>query len=385
MNSFKSMAALVTSLEVLRASGERGILLADAVSEVGPQHLPLVLALFSLFTILVKLGYIDDDQVHWPPHRGKSDFHGEDAWAAIGLGSEACALLDVLTFASDDLWDVPVLSVDAPSFSFMGEAKLEVINPLFQDDEAMRLPPRYLLLSRYYYHQPLLIYETLEAKVAWWDFMNEPGELRPADAMPAQKWQSADALLDVGQRILDLELVPSREGMPTFLDDPTNFEDQIILPERPEPAYWYVNRANTRLALRQIYLEHGWPGPDYRREDAKQAIETFHDQVRLLDKAIGPWTQEGYQPALHAKGAFYYMTFLQWAAGPDALTSPTFDECVEPPQESRDQDQAIERCIESCAAQLNQDFMDQSPSDGDTEARDKVEKALYICLDACSS
>ena len=73
------MAALVTSLEVLRASGERGILLGDAVSEVGPQHLPLVLALFSLFTILVKLGYIDDDQVHWPPHRGKSDFHGEDA------------------------------------------------------------------------------------------------------------------------------------------------------------------------------------------------------------------------------------------------------------------------------------------------------------------
>ena len=45
------------------------------------------------------------------------------------------------------------------------------------------------------------------------------------------------------------------------------------------PLQWYINRVDKFRAREHIYRQHGWPTPNYDREQALLALETFDTQI----------------------------------------------------------------------------------------------------------
>lgn len=312
---------LAHSLAQLQLSNSSGPSLAQAAGQVDNRHLPLLIGLHNVFTVLLDIGYLEPDQVHWPPHNGQPGFDAQ-AWTLIALGEEARKVIPLLPYAARD-FEGDVLAPAAKSVSYMGEPDLHVRDPRFNENEEDLVPPHLLRLTEHIEEErdEVLLYDTLEGQVAWW---NIGSPLKPAaQVVQDLEWQSASILSTWAEQIRDLSCLPVRSEAigPHIETEPTLGPDGV---DWTPPQRWVRNRVNTFRARQRIYRQHGWPDARYRRADALQAMEKSEYRLEDLE---APFQRSGrYLPHAQYQEAAALTQFLEEAVGPEAIVQPTLDE-----------------------------------------------------------
>lgn len=326
------MATLIHTLDELYLIGGRGATLAEAAARLSQRHISLILGCHNIFNILASIGYLNSDQIAWPPHTDNPDFHAEE-WSLVGLGDEVRALIPLLPYTEQ--FEADVMAPYAKSLPYLGEPDLHVRDPRFNELDEDLLPPQFLRLTEDVGGEgEVLVYDTLEAQLGWWDTAGTLPQ-SAGEAMRNLDWHPATLLSTYAQRILELEWLPNNftPGGPVLEEAPATLPPQQQMPTYALPIHWHINRVNYFRARQHAYKQHGWPGPDYDRQQALQALENLEVRSRELEEAMLPRPDrrtvddERYHPATQHGQARALTQFLQDAAGSTALTSPTFEEC----------------------------------------------------------
>jgi hypothetical protein len=120
------------------------------------KHHPIILGLFSLYSLLVSLRYFEENQISWPPH---DDFRPQE-WLEAGLDQTAVDVLDLLPLPkyggySQD-WQ---LAPSAPAISYLGEPDKYKLD-LTHNSDFIR--PSDIRLTEAYISGDVYIYNTRE-------------------------------------------------------------------------------------------------------------------------------------------------------------------------------------------------------------------------------
>jgi hypothetical protein len=117
---------LELTLERISQCKEHGTSLVDLIlsRQIHERHYPLILGLFTVYTLLESLGHFPaSENIFWPPH---SDFHREE-WLNIGFESEVVDILELLPYIKESIYpNEPIhIAHDAPGLSYLGKANTD--------------------------------------------------------------------------------------------------------------------------------------------------------------------------------------------------------------------------------------------------------------------
>jgi hypothetical protein len=123
---------------------------------ISQMHHPVILGLFSLYSLLVAMRYFDEDQISWPAH---DDFKSQE-WLKAGLDQTAVDVLELLPLSKDG--DDPLEWEMAPSsraISYLGEADKHKLDLTYNGDFTR---PSDIRLTEAYRSGDVYIYNTKE-------------------------------------------------------------------------------------------------------------------------------------------------------------------------------------------------------------------------------
>ncbi|KAK5703807.1 hypothetical protein LTR97_002820 [Elasticomyces elasticus] len=303
--------------------------LADAIPaqpfQDRPQpHLALVTGMYNLYMTLVSMGYLEKDEIAWPPQNLR--LNAKD-WLNHGLSREVVdvlnlpPLVDFANLTSDQLVILP--GATPPDF-FAEAASSHATDPRCSGGGAENsTPPTWLPLAyRIGYGGIAWYYNVAERSIGMWSQTNDSGT-GPLSTVPIV-WEPAHHVLDgwLGH-LRDLSWIPDR---PADQGPILALADILAMPPAlgaaTHPLYRQQTRLNAFYARRRIYQEHGWPD-QYRKDDCRAALANFNAQLDTLEQGVNAALHPSMEPYLYyaevqAEPVGRYTAFLEDAAGDEA-------------------------------------------------------------------
>jgi hypothetical protein len=140
------------------SNGKALVDLLDSTN-ISPQHDPLILGLFAVYTTLISLQYISPDDISWAPH--SEFFDGE--WLAVGFTQDVVAILALLPYPRRKLsgWDI---APEAPAQSYLGKGKGSVRDTTFNQDD--NILPEHIRITNGGRNGNNYIYNTKDGKLS---------------------------------------------------------------------------------------------------------------------------------------------------------------------------------------------------------------------------
>jgi hypothetical protein len=99
--------------------------LAELLGDMPVLHHPLILGLFAVYSLLIKLGNLNEDEVSFPPH---DDFCPEN-WLGIGFTQEVVDILELLPYAHRETGERASIAPWTPAISYLGGGDPDVRGP----------------------------------------------------------------------------------------------------------------------------------------------------------------------------------------------------------------------------------------------------------------
>jgi hypothetical protein len=124
--------------------------------DIPQMHHPVILGLFSLYSLLVSMRYFEEDQISWPPH---DDFRSQE-WLETGFDQTAVDVLSLIPLPIyGDYSQEWQLAPSARAISYLGEASIHKLDLTYNGDFTK---PSDIRLTEAYISGYVYIYNTKE-------------------------------------------------------------------------------------------------------------------------------------------------------------------------------------------------------------------------------
>jgi hypothetical protein len=290
----------------------RGKALVGLIEEhdVSSLHHPAILGLFAVYSILVTLGYFQNEEISWPPHE---DFAHEE-WLDLGFTQEVVGILALLPYQKPPFNRRDMLKSIAPSapeFGYLGNGSAMALG---FDVEPWVLPEHFgitrMAATGFWY-----VYNTKDGK----SLLLQPSPIRLTSQgtmmivnewnilLPEYKkqpWHPAELIMgNWVKNLYDLVYIatPSSSDVeaqhPVEIDETTGdqkpMSDAMLLSwayadwpvdQLPRQSHHRVGLQRIR-AIRNIYFSHGWPD-QFDRDACMKALKRFCKHFDELEDTI---------------------------------------------------------------------------------------------------
>jgi hypothetical protein len=136
---------------------------------ISQMHHPVILGLFSLYSLLVSLRYFEEDQISWPAH---DDFKPQE-WLEAGFDQTAVDVLELLPLPKYGDYSLEwQLAPSSRAISYLGEADRHKLDLTYNGDftrpSDIRVTEAYISGDVYIYNTEEGIWSLMKVRLQFW-------------------------------------------------------------------------------------------------------------------------------------------------------------------------------------------------------------------------